>query len=134
MGSQFQTNNSKLRRLLSRLNGKVIVENNGGSSIDTCTVQITVRRTSDPSEVYYTSVEDGNIVAKTAIVPADITCVCGSMIVTNQASCCGDEYTGLEPVSSPAYPDQNYIANFDVRPYRITASANEVATLYIDND
>lgn len=119
-----------LEQIQSALQGKSVP----GGGVEACTLLITSRRTDYDYEVYYNSVENGNIVTKVATNPTNITCVCGSMIVFNVENYTGADYTGLEPIASQSYPypDTNYISYTDVRPYRITASAGEIATIYLD--
>jgi hypothetical protein len=103
-----------------------------GSAVETCTVSITTNGAI--GDVYYTTVQDGALVAKCENASnATITCVCGSFLMLDETGFrLAHTFSGLEPLLSTA--GYEYFARFDLRPFVITAKANEAASIFVTVD
>ena len=119
-----------IAQIASALEGKV--GGGGGSSIGTCTVNITSEDGHPLPNICYTTVENGNITAKNIsnVLSRTIECVCGSALVVNLTpAITGDVLSGLERL----YDEQGslMIGMFYIRAYQVSAAEGEIATLQV---
>ena len=131
-------NISGLQSILEAVNA--LPEAGGGGEPPTCQVTVINNISADYGDsgyirVAYTTVEDGAVIGKRLTVPCEqlrsFSCLCNSVIVVHESgSRVSHSLTNMEILGDSIYSEQ-YFGNFFIFAIKLTAEANENASLNV---